>query len=131
VRFVKVGDLAPSAGQFLIPSDSSLHIEMSLHSKTISGAVSDWNSADSRAHILAKNELTGDVHIAEIDQSGRFLIGDLAPGEYDIYAWKSFEGIAYRTLYGLKQYENNKVTVSADDNLSMGEVEVPLSSPPN
>jgi hypothetical protein len=131
VRFVKVGDLAPSAGQFLIPSDSSLHIEMSLHSKTISGAVSDWNSADSRAHILAKNELTGDVHIAEIDQSGRFLIGDLAPGEYDLYAWKSLEGIAYRTLYGLKQYENNKVTVSADDNLSMGEVEVPLSSPPN
>jgi hypothetical protein len=133
VQFVKIGDFAPTAGQFLIPSNSNVHIEMSmtLHAKTISGAVSNWTPGIYRPHVLAKNKLTGDVRITETDQNGRFSMSNLTPGEYDLYAWTSLDGIAYQTSYGLKQYKNNKTTVSTDDVLSIEKVEVPLSSPPS
>jgi hypothetical protein len=128
VGSVKVGDLAQTLGQFIIPSDSRVHVEvnMSLHSDTISGAVSGGIPGNFHAYIVAKNELTGSVDIRETDQNGRFEIPGLAPGQYDLYAWKNLDGIAYETKDGLKKYERNKVAVAIGKGVQVETVVVPL-----
>jgi hypothetical protein len=129
VKAIKIGDLTITSGQFVVPSNPQARVKInaSLHSKTISGSVSGWNPGDSYAYVLAKNNLSGDVQITKTNRIGQFSIGGLAPGEYDLYAWTSLEGIAYETRYGLGQYESEKVTVSTDDTLSAEGATVPLS----
>lgn len=130
IQSVKIDNFVSTSGQFLINGTSNVHfkINMSLRSKTILGTVSDFPSGKYHAYVIAKNKLTGEVHITETDQRCRFSIGNLSPGEYSLYAWESLDGIAYHTSYGLKQYDNNKITVSTGDILSTGEVVVPLSN---
>jgi len=129
VSAVKVDGVSSASDQLNVSSDPQVQVEVnaSLHSSTISGAVSDWSPGYSHVYVLARNELNGDVQIARTNASGQFSIGGLEPGEYDLYAWTSLGGIAYETRYGLKPYASNRVTVSTDDALSTGQVSLPLA----
>lgn len=128
VSAVRVGGSTVESDQFDVPNSPQVQVEVnaSLHSKTISGIVSDWNPGDSHAYVLARNQLNGEVQIAKTNANGQFSIGGLEPGEYDLYAWTSLGGIAYETRYGLRPYASNKVSISTNDVISMGQVSLPL-----
>jgi len=128
VQSVKIGNASSLSGQFIISNSSRIHIEVnvSADTKVITGQIAGWDSMYPHAYVVAKNDLTGEASVAETDHNGRFLVKNLAPGEYDLYAWTSLQGIAYQTRYGLRRYEGDKITVSTDDS-ALNEVVVPLS----
>ncbi len=129
VQSVKVGDFAPTSGLMLmIPDNSRVHVDigLSLRSEIILGSVSDWTPEDHHVYVLAKNETTRSMHLAEADGSGRFTIGGLAPGRYDLYAWTCLTGIAYETEYELKRYESEKVVVTTGEQMLGEPAVVPL-----
>ena len=127
---VTVGNLSEMPDRIVVTSSPRSEVEINAirESKTISGNLSGWKLGEPRAYVLARNELNGDVQTTETDQNGRFSFSGLAPGEYDLFAWTSLEGIAFSTRGGLRPYERNKVTVSTDDSLSAGNVVVPLAA---
>jgi len=45
-------------------------------------------------------------HYAEIDPSGHFTLGGIAPGDYLLFAWDNIENVAYLDPAALKPYEN-------------------------
>ena len=51
-------------------------------------------------------------HKAIADQSGRFTLRGLPPGDYTLFAWESVDGEAYYNPEFLKSYEGQGKTLS-------------------
>lgn len=85
----------------------------------ITGYVRDQTGATvPNAHVVIRNEGTGDEHPAAVDSSGRFSVPDLRPGEYELIA----------DAPGFKKFDSthNKLdaasTLELDANLQLGSV---------
>src|SRR5207244_7933443 len=97
-----------------------LEMVLSPASAYIQGAVSDGDQPAAGARIVLVPDATRrhqlfDYRTAVSDKSGRFVVRDVAPGDYVLFAWEEIERGAYLDPDFLRAYEDRGQTVRVED----------------
>src|SRR5260370_28097005 len=66
--------------------------------------------------------------VAMADQSGRFVIGGVVPGDYVMFAWQDIERGQYLDPDFIQQYEDSGKPIHVDEGSSKGDVQLLLST---
>ena len=82
---------------------------------SIGGVVDDLPENNPRAGVLVQSEDTGQIFTTTTDQSGKFMISGLGPGDYRIYSWPDLAQMAYRDPSVLSQYADSAGEVVLQD----------------
>ncbi len=66
--------------------------------------------------------------VAIADQSGRFVIGSVVPGEYLLFAWQDIERGQYMDPDFIQQYEDSGKPIHVDEGGSKGDIQLLLAT---
>ena len=89
-----------------------LEVEIASAPAKISGNVKHPSFAEGPFTVLALEQSSGQIFLADSDKKGDFSLPLLAPGAYNLYAWSSLNDAEYRNSDFLRRYEDARVTVS-------------------
>jgi hypothetical protein len=78
-----------------------------------------------------QNRDRADLFKADTDQSGRYNMRDIAPGDYKLFAWEALDGSEYFDSDFLKQYEvlGNAVHVDVSAKMTMAARVIAAAAP--
>jgi hypothetical protein len=93
------------------PQNLTVQIDASAQVGSIGGIVNDLPEGNTKASVLVQSEDTGQIFTTTADQSGKFTVSGLAPGEYRIYSWPDMSHMAYREPSVLNQYVGSAASV--------------------
>jgi hypothetical protein len=93
------------------PQNLTVQIDASAQVGSIGGIVNDLPEGNTKASVLVQSEDTGQIFTTTADQSGKFAVSGLAPGEYRIYSWPDLSHMAYRDPGVLNQYVGSAASV--------------------
>lgn len=114
-----IGGLSKNGSAVVItsgPENLTMQVEASTDVGSIGGVVNDMPEGSSKAGVVVEAEDTGQVFTTSADQSGKFTVTGLGPGEYRIYSWPDLSHVAYRDPNVLREYADSasEVTLHSD-----------------
>ena len=112
-----IGGLSKNGALLVIasgPESMTVQVEASAQVGSIGGVVDGLPEGNSRADVLVQSEESGQIFTTTTDQSGKFMISGLGPGDYRIYSWQDFSNLAYRDSNVLNQYADSGTVILED-----------------
>lgn len=109
-----VGGLNRNGSVMVVPSGSekvTVDVEVSDQVGSINGVVSDLPEGTTKAGVLVQSADTGQIFTTTANQSGKFTVSGLGPGEYRIYSWPDLSHLAYRDPGVLSEYADRAASV--------------------
>jgi hypothetical protein len=102
-------DLLKNSFRFTGQETGMLDIVISPNLASLEGAVTDDRLAGARGALVVlipdESQPTLNVKTVRTDQNGRFVIPDIRPGDYKLYAWESIEPNAWFDEDLLRNYQ--------------------------
>jgi len=124
VKTIRMGeqDVTASGVDFTQgPPAGELTIVVNPNGEQIDGNVQNAKGENAAATMVtlipeeSAREIAGAYKTASTDQTGRFTIKGIRPGEYKIYAWEEIENGAYQDPEFMKPHESAGKTVSVKE----------------
>lgn len=109
-----IGGLSKNGSAVVIasgPENLTVQVEASAEVGSIGGVVNDLPEGSSKAVVVVQAEDTGQVFTASTDQSGKFTVTGLGPGEYRIFSWPDLSHVAYRDPSVLREFADSSAEV--------------------
>ena len=89
----------------------TIQVDASAEVGSIGGVVADLPEGGAKAGVLVQQEDTGQVFTTSTDQSGKYMVTGLGPGDYRIYSWPDLAHMAYRDPSALSQYADSAASI--------------------
>jgi hypothetical protein len=105
-----IAGLSRNGSMLVIASSAegvTVQVDVSTQVGSIGGVVTDLPEGNAKAGVLVQSVDTGQISTTTADQSGKFMVTGLAPGDYRIYSWPDLSHLAYRDPGVLNEYADS------------------------
>jgi hypothetical protein len=109
-----LGGLSKNGSALVIASGAenlTVQVEASAEVGSIGGVVNDMPEGSSKAGVLVQAEDTGQTFTGSTDQSGKFMVTGLGPGDYRVFSWPDLSHVAYRDPGVLRECADSSAEV--------------------